>query len=48
VELKRESPTKFFYTDGTDRQIEFEFDANRKVKKAWIIVLGVKTELKKL
>ena len=48
VELKRESPTKFFYTDGTDRQIEFELDANKEVKKAWIIVLGVKTELKKV
>ena len=48
VELKRESPTKFFYADGTNRHIEFELDANKKVKKAWIIVLGVKTELKKL
>ena len=47
VELKRESPTKFFYADGTDRQIEFELDANKKVKNAWIIILGVKTELKK-
>jgi CubicO group peptidase (beta-lactamase class C family) len=48
VELKRESPTKFFYGDGTDRQIEFELDANKKVKKAWLINLGVKTELKKV
>lgn len=47
VELKRESPTKFFYGDGTDRQIEFELYGNKKVKKAWIISLGVKTELKK-
>lgn len=48
VELKQESPAKFFYSDGTDRQIEFELDANKKVKKAWIIILGVKTELKKI
>lgn len=48
VELKRESLTKFFYADGTNRQIEFELDANKKVKKAWIIILGVKTELKKV
>ena len=48
VELKRESATKFFYADGTDRQIEFELDANKRVAKAWFINLGVKTELKKV
>ena len=47
VELKQESQVKFFYADGSDRQIEFELDSNKNVKKAWIIVLGVRTELKK-
>lgn len=47
TELKAESANKFFYSDGTDRQIEFEMDANKKVVKAWLIAFGVKTELKK-
>lgn len=47
TELKAESANKFFYSDGTDRQIEFEMDANKKVTKAWLIAFGVKTELKK-
>lgn len=47
VELKAESPTKFFYSDGTDRQFEFELGADKKVAKAWLIANGVKTELKK-
>ena len=47
LELKPESATKFFYTDGSDRQIEFETDANNKVSKAWLILNGLKTELKK-
>jgi CubicO group peptidase (beta-lactamase class C family) len=46
LELKPESATKFFYSDGTDRQIEFELDANKKITKAWLIAYGVKTELK--
>ena len=47
VELKPESPTKFFYTDGTDRQFEFELGADKKVAKVWLIANGVKTEVKK-
>jgi CubicO group peptidase (beta-lactamase class C family) len=47
VELKPESPTKFFYTDGSDRQFEFELGADKKVTKAWLIASGVKTEIKK-
>jgi CubicO group peptidase (beta-lactamase class C family) len=46
LELKPEPATKFFYSDGTDRQIEFELDANKKITKAWLIAYGVKTELK--
>lgn len=48
LELKQESPTKLFYTDGSDRQIEFQIGAGKKVTKAWLINLGIKTELKKL
>src|SRR5689334_10230929 len=48
IELKPESETKFFYGDGTDRQIEFEVDQAGKVTKAWFINSGQKGELKKL
>ena len=41
IELKPESEKKFFFTDGSDRQIEFEMDA-KKVTKAWLINYGVK------
>jgi CubicO group peptidase (beta-lactamase class C family) len=48
VELKPESETKFFYGDGSDRQIEFEVDNSGKVTKAWFINTGQKGELKKI
>jgi hypothetical protein len=48
IELKPESNSKFFYGDGTDRQIEFETDATGKVTKAWFINTGQKGELKKI
>ena len=48
IELKPESPTKFFYADGTDRQIEFELDASGKVVKTWFINSGQKGEMKRL
>ena len=48
IELKAESETKFFYADGTDRQIEFELDNTGKVSKAWFINTGQKGELKKI
>lgn len=47
LELKPESATKFFYTDGSDRQIEFTLDAKNNISKAWLIVNGLKIELKK-
>jgi CubicO group peptidase (beta-lactamase class C family) len=47
IELRPESNTKFFYADGSDRQIEFEVDSNGKVTKAWFINTGQKGELKK-
>ncbi len=48
IELKPESNTKFFYSDGTDRQIEFEVDQSGKVTKTWFINTGQKGELKRL
>ena len=48
IELKPESQTKFFYGDGTDRQIEFEVDSMGKLTKAWFINTGQKGELKKI
>ena len=48
IELKPESNTKFFYGDGTDRQIEFETDNTGKVVKVWFLNMGQKGELKKV
>ncbi len=48
IELKPESITKFFYADGTDRQIEFEVDSNGKVIKTWFLNMGQKGEMKKV
>jgi CubicO group peptidase (beta-lactamase class C family) len=48
IELKPESETKFFYGDGTDRQISFDLDSTGKVIKAWFINTGQKGELKKI
>jgi len=48
IELKPESTTKFFYGDGTDRQIEFETDSNGKVTRVWFLNMGQKGELKKV
>lgn len=47
IELKPESATKFFYDDGSDRQIEFEMDANKNITKAWLINYGIKTAMQK-
>jgi CubicO group peptidase (beta-lactamase class C family) len=47
IELKPESTTKFFYADGTDRQIEFEKDNNGKVIRVWFMNMGQKGEMKK-
>ncbi|HMJ48711.1 MAG TPA: serine hydrolase [Ferruginibacter sp.] len=48
IELKPESNTKFFYGDGTDRQIEFETDTSGKVTRAWFINTGQRGEMKRL
>ncbi|MEO7923588.1 MAG: serine hydrolase [Chitinophagaceae bacterium] len=48
IELKPESDTKFFYGDGSDRQIEFEVDATGKVTRGWFINTGQKGELKRI
>lgn len=47
LELKAESVNKFFYSDGSDRQIEFDGAKNGSIK-AYIIAWGLKTEMKKL
>ena len=44
IELKPESPTKFFYADASDRQVEFVV-VNDKVVKAYLISNGVRSEL---
>lgn len=43
MELKQDSITKFYYDDGSDRQIELELDGTKEVIKAWVINCGVKT-----
>ncbi len=48
IELKPESATKFFYTDGSDRQIEFEIDGTKKITKVWLINYGVKIAFEKI
>jgi CubicO group peptidase (beta-lactamase class C family) len=48
IELKPESATKFFYSDDSDRQLEFQTDAGGKVQKVWFINSGQKGELRKL
>lgn len=47
IQLKPETKTKFFYADGTDRQINFNLDSNYQVTGASFINYGVVTELKK-
>ena len=47
LELKPESATKFFYSDDSDRQLEFEQSEKSKIKNTWLISFGVKTEFKK-
>lgn len=45
IELRPESATKFFYADGTDRQIEFETDDAGRPVKVWQITWGVRKEV---
>lgn len=47
IELKPESETKFFYADGSDRQLEFEVDKTGKVLKIWFINNGERGEMQK-
>lgn len=46
-ELKPESPTKLFYGDGSDRQLELILDG-RAVRQVFFISEGLKVELKKV
>ena len=46
IELKSESNTKFYFTDGTDQQIEFETDTKGDLVKTWYIGWGLSKEIK--
>ena len=48
IELKPESEKSFFYTNGQDRQLEFETDAKGNVIKAWRSIAGLKVDLIRL
>lgn len=48
TEIKPESPNKFFYADGTDRQLQFEMNDKQEVVKAWLFSYGIKTEIQKI
>ncbi|MCJ8209859.1 beta-lactamase family protein [Mucilaginibacter sp. RS28] len=43
--LKAESNNKLFYTDGTDRQMEFVRDKSGKIIGGWFIANGIKSKL---
>ncbi|OKS87828.1 serine hydrolase [Mucilaginibacter polytrichastri] len=47
VELKPESPTKFFYSNRADIQIEFELDKQGNVAHSYLINYGLKIEARK-
>lgn len=48
VELKPESKSKIFYTDGSDRQFEFDTNEYGNVTRAWLIENGFKKEINKV
>lgn len=48
VKLILESKTKFYYTDGSDKQIEFVFNKKGKVEYAWFIKDGIKYKREKV
>ena len=48
IKLIPESGKKFFYTNGTDQQIEFETDNNGNILSVWHIAWGIRRELKKI
>jgi CubicO group peptidase (beta-lactamase class C family) len=48
IELKPESKTKFFYGDGSDRQIEFKVDKSGNVEAAIFIYGGYTKKMKRL
>lgn len=48
VQLKPESETKFFYSDGTDQQIEFEKDSTDNNNKIFYTGYGARREIEKM
>lgn len=47
IELKPESDFKFFWSEGSDTQIEFQLDDSGNVEKVFIIDTGMKVEIKR-
>ncbi len=48
IRLQAESGKKFFFSNGTDQQIEFETADNGNLLAVWHIAWGVRRELKKV
>ncbi|MGZ4034998.1 MAG: serine hydrolase domain-containing protein [Bacteroidia bacterium] len=48
VELIPESETKFYYADGSDRQMEFVLNKKGAVESAWFIKDGIKYKRKRI
>ncbi len=48
IELVPESNRKFFYADGTDRQLNFELNADNSIKSVQLINSGIVEEIKKI
>lgn len=48
IELKPESPTKFFYADNSDRQLEFELDKQGNIARIWFINNEQRGEMKRI
>jgi CubicO group peptidase (beta-lactamase class C family) len=46
--LQAESDKKFFFSNGTDQQIEFETDGTGNLLNVWHIAWGIKRSLKKI
>jgi len=48
TEIIPESATKFFYSDGSDRQLEFTVNEKKEIKEAWLITYGIKKAITKM
>jgi len=48
IEVQPESTTKFFYSDGSDRQLEFTVNEKKEITEARLISYGIKTTATKM